>query len=1088
MAPKAFVTVNSFNSGEISELVSFRNDIGKYNSACLQLENATPLVEGGAKKMPGTYFAGTTKSNHKSRLVPFQFSTSQGAILELSAGVIRIWEGAMEGSWSLGLATQVPTEADYNATNPSGTYLVASVVIDFEGDYTSQTPLPTVTFTGPGAGGAIGHAVMYESGGEWYVSGVNISAGGSYTGAVTVTFSGGNLASPGDDATGHVILSGSGSGGSGAYLVGQVVLIGLFLKVTSSTGTPAGTLYITAPYGVSNANTVPVTFSVNGADTLAVTITGTTPNQGINVALANTTRANNTAALIQAAVQALGSLNSPTSNYVDLSKWTVTPDTVYYATPWITAPTQSALAPWAWSGQGYIGQCVATNQNDQFPLISAVPAAVWNSTYWMPFNPNTQPPIELTTPYLEGDLFALDCSTQSADVLWIFHPNYPPAIVERFSANSWAYALALPGQQPGEPAYRGTTGVVKTGYSALGQNISLISQASTCVILLATGDSTVQPFSDGDRVYTNLCSGMAQLDEGEFIVTGMAYGSVGIPVIDSTGTGHTITSTGWYFTPTDPVTGDVINSAGYLQYQGGGFCVKVVALFGATGDYPACGTLYQERLCVGGSNNNPVQMNGSVQDDYPDFICDPNEDDYAIQFTLVSNKLDQILNMLGTPNALLIGSAGGIWVMSGASGGSLTQVSVDAAKQSNLGVAPLQPQLLTDSAIFVSRSTRIVTFLVFDFATNQWNNFDLTRLNRNITLGNSAATSGIAQTAFQMEPYPIFWAVRNDGQLIGLVFNKQDQVFAWFRINFQAEGGNVESVAVISGANIEDQVAVVVNRTINGSTVRYIEYFMPQEIFSQLSNAFFVHCGQQWQGAGPFNISAISNTNPAVVTAPGNTLVNGSTVQIMGARGMTQVNQDQTEAYTISRTLIMPQDQFILTAIDATAWGTYTGGGVVKQVANQVTGMTYLLGQTVVAVGDGAMILAPTVVTGDAVTFPYFSNLITIGLPYQMTVQPTNPTLASQSGTTRGMKQKLNRVTLSLYQSMGGQQGTDPGHMYDITYGPGTMAQQPQMSSGEFTRDMDCDWTDESTFYITQSDPFPFTLRGLVWRMDVNQD
>jgi hypothetical protein len=49
-----------------------------------------------------------TASNGKSRLVPFQFSTDQGAILELSAGMVRIWEGATEGSWSLGLALQVP--------------------------------------------------------------------------------------------------------------------------------------------------------------------------------------------------------------------------------------------------------------------------------------------------------------------------------------------------------------------------------------------------------------------------------------------------------------------------------------------------------------------------------------------------------------------------------------------------------------------------------------------------------------------------------------------------------------------------------------------------------------------------------------------------------------------------------------------------------------------------------------------------------------------------------------------------------------------------------------------------------------------
>lgn len=44
------------------------------------------------------------------------------------------------------------------------------------------------------------------------------------------------------------------------------------------------------------------------------------------------------------------------------------------------------------------------------------------------------------------------------------------------------------------------------------------------------------------------------------------------------------------------------------------------------------------------------------------------------------------------------------------------------------------------------------------------------------------------------------------------------------------------------------------------------------------------------------------------------------------------------------------------------------------------------------------------------------------------------------------------------------------------------------MPSVELTRDLNADWDDESTFYITQSEPFPFTLRGIVMRMSYNQD
>jgi hypothetical protein len=932
-----------------------------------------------------------TASSGKSRLAPFQFSTDQGAILEFSAGVVRIWEGASEGSWPIGLALEAPPESGYN---PATVYAADQVV----------TVGPTFV--------------------------------------------------------------------AGAY------------------PTAAGQLFISAPYGTTNAATVPIQILTNIADTLSVTVTNTSPVQGIQINLAATTPGKNATSLIQAAIQALGSLNTQGYNYVDLSEWTVTSDQTYYGNPWTSLPAGFTSG---WVNDNWIAESIQANSYFQFPIafsLNPIIASGYNAYYWEAFDASSEMPIELTTPYLEADLFDLDCSTQSADVLWVFHPNYPPACIERLSANSWQYSTSLPGQTANEPTYRGTADIVKTGYSALGQNISLISQSNPAIVVLAS-NTTTAPFVNGGRIYINECSGLVELNEGEFLVSGIAYGSVTITVIDSSGTSSSITvNDTWYMNLLDPDTNAEISTASGLQYQGGGFAVAVIPMFAASGDYPSCGCLYQERLNVGGSNNNPTQLNGSVEDDYSDFISDPNEDDYAYQFTLVSNQVNQLLNMVGTPNALIAGTSGGIWVINSSTGTSISQSNVNASLQSTYGVSQLQPQVVNGSAIFASRSSRIVTFVSYNFVTNQWENIDLTRLNREITIGSSASTSGIAQTSFQMEPYPIFWAVRNDGQLIGLVFNTQDQVFGWFRINMLPEGGMIESCAVISGQNQEDQLVVVVNRQVNGVTQRYVEYFMPQELFHQLSNAFFVHCGQQWQGAGPFNITSIQNTSPCLFYANG-ILPSGSQVQITGVEGMTEINQSPNQAYTVqpgSGGGYLLYDSSGVNPIDATGWGVYSGGGTVSQVQNYVTGMSYLLGNQVTAVGDGAVILQPTEVTSDQVNFPYYANLITIGLPYTTTIQPTNPVLSQQSATTRGMRQKLNRVTISLYESMGGQMGTDFSYLYPIEYGTGTMAQPPSMFSGEVTRDVDADWEEQDKFIVQQSDPLPFTLRGVVFRLTANQD
>jgi len=54
-------------------------------------------------------------------------------------------------------------------------------------------------------------------------------------------------------------------------------------------------------------------------------------------------------------------------------------------------------------------------------------------------------PLTITTPYRTGDLPALDVSAQSADVLFLTHPNWPPARLERLAADGsrWRYVAQV---------------------------------------------------------------------------------------------------------------------------------------------------------------------------------------------------------------------------------------------------------------------------------------------------------------------------------------------------------------------------------------------------------------------------------------------------------------------------------------------------------------------------------------------------------------------------------------------------------------------------------------------------------------------
>ena len=66
----------------------------------------------------------------------------------------------------------------------------------------------------------------------------------------------------------------------------------------------------------------------------------------------------------------------------------------------------------------------------------------------------------------------------------------------------------------------------------------------------------------------------------------------------------------------------------------------------------------------------------------------------------------------------------------------------------------------------------------------------------------------------------------------------------------------VENIAVIPGDLDEDSVYLVVKRTIDGATQRYIEYFTTFDFGTEIENAYFVDCGLSYSGSATASISS----------------------------------------------------------------------------------------------------------------------------------------------------------------------------------------------------------------------------------------
>jgi len=77
--------------GETSPLIAARIDSPAHEMGARRMENMIPMLTGGLRKRPGTWFDGNTDGNKEARLIEWLLSDGTVLILELTAGTIRVW-------------------------------------------------------------------------------------------------------------------------------------------------------------------------------------------------------------------------------------------------------------------------------------------------------------------------------------------------------------------------------------------------------------------------------------------------------------------------------------------------------------------------------------------------------------------------------------------------------------------------------------------------------------------------------------------------------------------------------------------------------------------------------------------------------------------------------------------------------------------------------------------------------------------------------------------------------------------------------------------------------------------------------------
>jgi len=450
--------------------------------------------------------------------------------------------------------------------------------------------------------------------------------------------------------------------------------------------------------------------------------------------------------------------------------------------------------------------------------------------------------LELGAPYAEADLYAIE-GPQSADVLYFFHPSHPTYKLERYGHTSWS--LVQVAWQDGPYLPENTSPTTLTFAAATGLGITVTA-------------SSIVGINNGE--------GFKTTDVGRSIRLTAATKNWGWAVI-----------VGW--TSTTVVTVDIKRTVVVTTAQ----TKWRLGSWSATTGYASCSTFFEQRLFAANTTNQPQTFWASQTGDFENMAPDsPNtdgttwagtvEDDDGLDFTLSADDVNAILWLSAGEDSLSIGTTGGEWVPS-STGSVITPTDVTVRLQTTHGSAAVQPVRVDNIALFVQRARRKVREFGFSFEVDGFQALDMTRLAAHIGRG------GITEMAFAEEPDSIVYGLRSDGVLLSMTYRREEDVVGWGRhiLGGAFSGGDpvVESLAVIPGADgagqtqdssERDELWVIVKRTINGSTKRYIE--MKERDFEtgdDQADAYYADSLLTYDGAATDTITGLDHLEGQVV-------------------------------------------------------------------------------------------------------------------------------------------------------------------------------------------------------------------------------
>lgn len=502
---------------------------------------------------------------------------------------------------------------------------------------------------------------------------------------------------------------------------------------------------------------------------------------------------------------------------------------------------------------------------------------------------------------------------------------------------------------------------------------------------------------------------------------------------------------------------------------GGGSGATAVATVGlSTGNNPKVYRRFQQRGVYAGTVNFPMTIWGSKPGVVNNFdVSVTLNDGDAYSFQLDEAAVKPIEHLIALRTGLLAFTDVAVTQLRAQEGSALTPLNAFAEPQAYKGIGSAPPLAIDLDVLFVQTLSTAVNAMLYTEYTNSFKLQNLATLSHHLM----GTDKEITRMEFVAEPEKLVYCLREDGTLLTLTYDRNEEVFGWAR---QATQGYFKDcVAVLEGNTWS--LYCIVERLINGSWVQYVEVIKPrdQELIEDFWCADAAVQYPLTEPAATLSLSGVTGTGIAV-TASASVFTSGNVGDILYVGG----GKLEVTAYTggteITCTALRDVIDVIPERDTATARKYLSGEWSIATPTTTVGGLWHLEGEAVSVLADGDAFL-DVAVSGGEITLDNAATKIVAGLQYKCRGRTLSA--VSSQALLEGARNNVLGIAATLHKTRGLAFGDSFDNLREVKdRSDEDWGEAINERSGTVYEELEYEWKRDGTIYFEQRYPLPATI------------